>query len=231
MKGQLSPMSRKFRLTTMIVATVISLLLIFAGFSVPYMTVTADDDDDGSTGLFVPFSSTVSSLAIDNDHEDSNRDEDAHGSSLYSRYNVIQAACSDGNIITTDGTDKHDIMLGCDLDDIMYGKSASDVLQGRLGNDKLYGDSGDDNLEGGAGGDELYAGRGDDVIFAGLEDDFLVGGEGSDELYGQDGNDLLEGGDGADYFDCGDGLDVIIDFKPSKGDTHTNNCEDVRERL
>ena len=51
------------------------------------------------------------------------------------------------------------------------------------------------------------------------------------EMYGEDGNDLLEGGDGADYFDCGDGLDVIIDFEPSKGDTHTNNCEDIRERL
>jgi hypothetical protein len=47
----------------------------------------------------------------------------------------------------------------------------------------------------------------------------------------QDGNDLLEGGDGADYFDCGDGLDVIIDFEPSKGDTHTNNCKDIREHL
>src|SRR5687768_5851690 len=124
MKGQLSPMSRKFRSTTMIVATVISLLLLFAGFSIPYMTVTADDD--GSKGSFVPFASTVSSFAIGNDHEDSNRDEDARGSSLYSRYNVIEAACSAGNIITTDGTDKPDIMLGCDLDDIMYGKSASD---------------------------------------------------------------------------------------------------------
>ena len=51
------------------------------------------------------------------------------------------------------------------------------------------------------------------------------------ELYAEDGNDLLKGGDGADYFDCGDGLDVIVDFDPSKGDTHANNCEDVRERL
>jgi hypothetical protein len=24
---------------------------------------------------------------------------------------------------------------------------------------------------------------------------------------------------------------VIVDFEPSKGDTHTNNCEDIRERL
>jgi hypothetical protein len=24
---------------------------------------------------------------------------------------------------------------------------------------------------------------------------------------------------------------VIIDFEPSKGDTHTNNCEDIREHL
>jgi Ca2+-binding RTX toxin-like protein len=50
-------------------------------------------------------------------------------------------------------------------------------------------------------------------------------------LYGEAGNDILEGGRGADYFDCGDGLDVIVDYDPSKGDTHTNNCEDVREHL
>jgi Ca2+-binding RTX toxin-like protein len=213
MKGQLSVMSRKFHSTTVIIATVVSLLLIFANFSLPYMIVSADD---GSKG---------------NNHEDSNRDESSHGSSLYSRHNVIEAACSPGSIITTDGTDKPDIMLGCDLDDIMYAESASDVIQGRMGNDRLFGDSGDDNLQGGAGGDELYAGRGDDVIFAGFEDDFIEAGEGDDELYGEDGNDLLEGGSGADYFDCGDGLDVIIDFEPRKGDTHTNNCEDVRERL
>jgi Ca2+-binding RTX toxin-like protein len=59
----------------------------------------------------------------------------------------------------------------------------------------------------------------------------MLGCDLEDEMYGQDGNDLLEGGDGADYFDCGDGLDVIIDFEPSKGDTHTNNCKDIREHL
>ena len=206
-------MSRKFRSTTMIIATVVSLLLIFANFSLPYMIVSADDRSKG------------------HNHKDSNRDESARGSSLYSRHNVIEAACSPGSIITTDGTDKPDIMLGCDLDDIMYAESGNDVVQGRMGNDRLFGDSGDDNLQGGAGGDELYAGRGDDVIFAGFEDDFIEAGEGDDELYGEDGNDLLEGGSGADYFDCGDGLDVIIDFEPRKGDTHTNNCEDVREHL
>ncbi|HZC47467.1 MAG TPA: calcium-binding protein [Nitrososphaeraceae archaeon] len=148
-----------------------------------------------------------------------------------SSYNVIEGACSIGSIITTDGTNGPDIMIGCDLEDVMYCKADNDVLQGRFDDGTLYGHSGDDNLEGGEGGDELYAGRGDDVIFAGFDDDFLVGGDGNDELYGQDGNDILEGGRGADYFDCGDGLDVIIDFEPSKGDTHTNNCEDVREHL
>jgi Ca2+-binding RTX toxin-like protein len=152
---------------------------------------------------------------------------------------VIQAACSSdrifgtgSSIIRTDGTNGPDIILGCNTQDIMYGDSDNDVLQGRLANDRLYGNSGDDNLEGGLGGDELYAGSGDDVIFAGPEDDFLVAGKGNDELYGEAGNDLLESGDGADYFDCGDGLDdVIVDFEPTKDDTHTNNCEDVRERL
>jgi Ca2+-binding RTX toxin-like protein len=188
--------------STIIIAAAVGSIFILAGFSMPFVIVSADVGD-----------------------------EQRQSSSSQSRYNVIEAACSVGSIITTDGTSDPDIMLGCDLEDIMYGKSDNDVLQGRLANDRLYGNSGDDNLEGGLGGDELYAGRGDDVIFAGLEDDFLVAGKGNDELYGEAGNDLLEGGDGADYFDCGDGLDVIVDFEPTKGDTHTNNCEDVRERL
>src|SRR5215211_1743549 len=85
-----------------------------------------------------------------------------------SNYNVIEATCSIGSIITTDGTNDADIMLGCDLEDVMYG------------------DSGDDNLQGGAGGDELYGGKGDDVLFGGFDDDFLVGGDGNDELYGEE---------------------------------------------
>ena len=148
-----------------------------------------------------------------------------------SNYNVIETACSIGSIITTDGTNDADIMLGCDLEDIMYGEADNDVLQGRFEDDTLYRDRGNDNLQGGGGGDELYAGRGDDVIFGGFDDDFLVAGEGNDELYGEDGNDLLEGGNGADYFDCGDGLDMIVDYNPCKGDMHTSNCEDVREHL
>ena len=209
--------------------TVVGSIVILGGFSLSFVIVSADD---GSNGLFIPSSvSGISSLAIGNDHEDWDGDEDRQDSSAYSRYNVIESACSTGSIITTEGTNRPDQMFGCDLEDIIYGKSGNDVLQGRLANDRLYGDSGDDNLQGGAGGDELYAGTGDDIIFGGLEDDFLVGGKGNDELYGEAGNDILEGGDGADYFDCGDGLDVIVDFDPSKGDTHTNNCEDVRESL
>src|SRR5215207_7115965 len=50
-------------------------------------------------------------------------------------YNVIETACSIGSIITTDGTNDPDIMLGCDLEDVMYGEADDDAL---------YGDSGDD---------------------------------------------------------------------------------------
>jgi hypothetical protein len=59
-------------------------------------------------------------------------------------YNVIETACSIGSIITTDGTNDPDIMLGCDLEDVMYGEADNDVLQGRFDDDALYGDSGDD---------------------------------------------------------------------------------------
>src|SRR5918994_1238934 len=70
-------------------------------------------------------------------------------------YNVMTAGCSIDSIITTYGTNDHDIMQGCDLEDVMNGEANSDTLQGHLANDKLYGNSGDDNLEGGAGGDSL----------------------------------------------------------------------------
>jgi Ca2+-binding RTX toxin-like protein len=79
-------------------------------------------------------------------------------------YNVIKTACSIGSIITTDDTNRPDLMLGCDLENVMYGKADNDVLQGRFDDDNLYSNSGDDNLEGGKGGDELYDGRGDDAF-------------------------------------------------------------------
>jgi Ca2+-binding RTX toxin-like protein len=224
-------MPRSFPSITTIIITIVIVgsVLLLAGYSLPFAIVSADNS---LNELFVPsFVSSGSSLTIDNHNKDLNADGHKQGFSSDSRYNVIEAACSIGSIISTDGTDGRDIMLGCDLEDIMYGNSDNDVLQGRLANDRLYGNSGDDNLQGGAGGDELYAGTGDDVIFGGHDDDFLVAGKGNDELYAEDGNDILEGGDGADYFDCGDGLDIIVDFEPSKGDTHTDNCEDVREGL
>ena len=62
-----------------------------------------------------------------------------------SNYNVIQTACSIGSIIiTTDGTNGPDIMLGCNTPDTMYGEADNDVLQGCFDDDALYRDSGDD---------------------------------------------------------------------------------------
>ena len=128
------------------------------------------------------------------------------------------------------GTNKEDIIWGLDGDDYIKGKKADDVLHGGFGNDRIFGDSGDDNLLGGPGQDHLYGKRGHDVIFGGFDPDFLVGGKGNDELYGDFGSDILEGDSGADYFDCGDNYDVVVDFDPSEGDTHANNCEDIRRK-
>jgi hypothetical protein len=115
-------MIRKFpSITTIImmmiiITTTIVGSMILAEFSLPFVTVLAADD--GSNGLFVTsFVSTISSLAIGNNHEYLDGDEDKHGSSSDSHYNVIiEAACSIGSIITTDGTNDPDIILGCDLE-------------------------------------------------------------------------------------------------------------------
>src|ERR687890_139528 len=63
--------------------------------------------------------------------------------------------------------------------------------------------------------------------------DLMLGCNTPDIIYGKSGNDVLQGRSANDrlYGDCGDDLDVIVDFEPSKGDTHTNNCEDIREHL
>ena len=82
-------------------------------------------------GLSLPFVNSVSATLHSSSSSDSN-------------YNVIEAACSIGSIITTDGTNDPDLMLGCDLEDVMYGEADNDVLQGRFDDDALYGDSGDD---------------------------------------------------------------------------------------
>ena len=140
-------------IVTIIIATVVGAMLL------------------ADVGLLFPFVSSMSAAdKEDVDDEDSYDHEysDDHSSSLSSldsRYNVIEAACSTGSIITTEGTNDHDIMQGCDLEDIMYGQAQSDILQGHLANDKLFGNGGGDNLQGGGGGDELYAGRGD-VLFS-----------------------------------------------------------------
>ena len=82
-------------------------------------------------GLSLPFVNSVSATNHNLFSSDSN-------------YNVIESACSIDSIITTDGTNEPDLMLGCDLQDIMYGEADNDVLQGRFDDDALYGDSGDD---------------------------------------------------------------------------------------
>lgn len=115
--------------------------------------------------------------------------------------------------------------ISCSFGDTLRGLAGNDILQGSIGDDNLYGDEGDDTLNGADGNDNLYGGPGDDVIQAGVGNDLLVGGPGNDELYGGPGDDVLIGGPGADYFDCGDGQDVVIDFNPTQGDTHADNCE------
>ena len=129
------------------------------------------------------------------------------------------------------GTNNADIIIGFNGDDILIGKDGDDILHGNNDNDILEGDEGRDFLSGGFGDDQIYGGDNNDVLSGGPNDDYLNGGKDHDELYGGFGSDVLEGNSGADYFDCGDGIDVVIDFDPSEGDTHANNCEDVRKRL
>ena len=74
-------------------------------------------------------------------------------------------------------------------------------------------------------GDTLRGLEGNDVLQGSNAPDHLYGDEGADTITGAAGDDTLYGGPGADFFDCGDGQDTVIDFNPTQGDTHADNCE------
>ena len=117
------------------------------------------------------------------------------------------------------------IIYGTPLDDVLYGTSHDDKINADFGDDLVKGRDGDDVVQGGGGSDKIYGNDGNDFLLGGFGDDLIVGGNGDDKLLGGPDDDVLVGGPGKDYFDCGEGQDQIVDFKPSQGDTRTQNCE------
>ncbi len=80
---------------------------------------------------------------------------------------------------------------GGDGGDRIIGGVASDRLSGGGGNDFLMGWNGHDSLSGGAGNDLLLGGRGQDVMSGGDGNDILIDGSGHDKLSGGAGDDLF----------------------------------------
>lgn len=80
---------------------------------------------------------------------------------------------------------------GGDAGDRIIGGVASDRLSGGGGNDVLIGWNGHDSLSGGAGNDLLLGGRGQDVLSGGDGNDILIDGSGDDKLSGGAGDDLF----------------------------------------
>lgn len=129
------------------------------------------------------------------------------------------------------GTLKSDIIYGREGLDVISGKSGDDILNGGSNDDEIYGDDGEDNLLGSSGDDFLFGGKGNDNLIGSYGDDYLSGDDGNDELYGDYGSDILKGGKGADFFSCGEDFDMVIDFDSKQGDSHTDDCEDLRQNL
>jgi Ca2+-binding RTX toxin-like protein len=117
------------------------------------------------------------------------------------------------------------VIYGTPFDDYLIGTSHDDKINGDFGDDQLKGRGGDDIIQGGGGSDKIYGENGGDFLLGGFGDDLIVGGNGDDNLLGGQDDDTLIGGPGKDYFNCGEGQDVIVDFKPSQGDTRTQDCE------
>lgn len=132
--------------------------------------------------------------------------------------------------------------------DVIHGGNGHDTIEAGEDNDWVEGGAGNDAMQGEGGDDTLFGGLGNDIVEANAGNDFAFGGAGNDRVAGHDGNDTVLGGTdagragfiggqitgvvigdtvsgdgGADKFiwQKGDGVDLLLDFKPSEGDTLT----------
>jgi VCBS repeat-containing protein len=112
-------------------------------------------------------------------------------------------------LVTTNGGNNNDILVGSRADDTMDGSNGNDKLFGRTGNDSLYGGNGNDALFGEGGHDKLYGGNDGDLLAAGAGDDALTGDNGADVIVAGSGNDLISTGNDNDFVDAGAGNDSI----------------------
>jgi uncharacterized repeat protein (TIGR01451 family)/fimbrial isopeptide formation D2 family protein len=146
------------------------------------------------------------------------------------------------------GDGGNDNLHGNAGNDVIYGGEGNDTIEAGEDADWAEGGNGNDAMQGEGGADTLFGGRGNDTVEGNGGDDIVLGGAGSDRVAGHDGNDLVVGGadagtarltagrvtglvlgdtvsgdGGADRFvwQKGDGVDLLLDFKPSEGDTLT----------
>ncbi len=85
--------------------------------------------------------------------------EDFRGSSVED--NVITCI-----IITCNGNNKDDIIIGSSLSETIYGLRGNDNIQGNGGDDVIYGGDGSDNIQGGSRVDKIFGQNGNDYLFA-----------------------------------------------------------------
>lgn len=146
------------------------------------------------------------------------------------------------------GDGGNDNLHGNAGDDVIFGGDGNDTIEAGEGNDWAEGGNGDDRMQGEGGDDVLFGGAGNDIVEGNGGNDTIQGGTGNDRVAGHDGDDVVVGGKdngratliggaitgivigdtvsgdgGADRFiwQKGDGVDLLLDFKPSQGDTLT----------
>jgi Ca2+-binding RTX toxin-like protein len=69
-------------------------------------------------------------------------------------------------IITCNGNNKDDIIIGSSLSETIYGLKGNDNIQGNGGDDLIYGGDGGDNIQGGSKVDKIFGQDGNDYLFA-----------------------------------------------------------------
>ena len=112
-------------------------------------------------------------------------------------------------VISVNGGDGDDTLIGGDLADGLNGDDGDDSILGNVGNDVLDGGDGADEIFGGDDNDSLLGGDGMDSIFGEDGNDTVIAGNGADTVLGGAGIDSLSGGNGADTLD-GEGNDDFV---------------------
>ena len=120
---------------------------------------------------------------------------------------IVDTGADRDLILTGDG---YDVIDAGDGRDIVLAGAGDDSVTAGGDNDFILGEAGRDTLDGGEGRDRVDGGADDDVALGGGDRDAVFGGDGNDVVDGGGDRDIVFGGAGDDFVSGGEGNDRLF---------------------